>query len=323
MSFTRFRGVSNIGDSTPTERVKTNLINYFNWGFLEIGAYTNVGIPKSGSYGGDESRLRPVNDPYKADGQTWEAFRKDWVWESGIQQQPTQPTQVSGVFVDSVFQATADGNHHIDYTNGQVVFNTAISTTSVVRAEYTHRWVHVYDGDDIPWIKNTQYESHRIDTDKFFNMASGDGSQLMQSRFQLPAVVVETIGGNYTPYQLGLGQYAHIEVILHIVTEDGNTGNKLADILAEQGAGEAGKTIFMFNPDLLAISGTFPLNWQGAIASGDKKTFPELVIPVEDGGFRWRKLRMHSSNKQKTNKISQNLYITPVRMTTEVVLSLI
>lgn len=323
MSFTRFRGITNIGDSTVTERIKTNLINYFNWGFLETGAYTNVNIPQSGAYGGDESRLRPVNDPYRTDGQTWEMFRKDLVWESGIQQHSTQPIQVSGVFVDNVFHPTSGGDHYVDYINGQIVFNTAISTTSVVRAEYTHRWVHIYDGDDIPWIRNTQFESHRIDTDKFFNMASGDRSQLAQSRFQLPAVVVETVGSKYTPFQLGLGQYANTDVILHIVTEDGNTGDKLADVLAEQGAGEAGKTIFMFNPDLLAISGGFPLNFRGQLASGDKKTFPELVIPVEDGGFRWRKLRMHSSNKQKTNRIHQNLYITPVRITTEVFLSLI
>ena len=323
MSFTRFRGTSNIGDSTASERVKTNLINYFNWGFLQVGAYFNVNIPQSGSYGGDESRLRPVNDPYRTDGQTWEGFRKDWVWESGVGQQPTQPIQVSGVFVNSVFHATSGGDHYVDYINGQIVFDTAISTTSVVRAEHSHRWIHLYDGNDIPWIRDTHFESMRIDTDSFFNMASGDRSQLVQSRFQLPAVVVETVGGDYTPYQLGLGQYAYIDVVLHVVTEDGNTGTKIADILAEQGAGEAGKTIFMFNPDLLAISGTFPLNWQGAIASGDKKTFPELVIPVEDGGFRWRKLRMHDSKKQKTNKIHQNLYITPVRMTTEVVLSLI
>ena len=323
MSFTRFRGITNIGDSTVTERIKTNLINYFNWGFLEVGAYFNHNIPQSGAYGGDESMLRPVNDPYRTDGQTWEGFRKDWVWESGITQQPTQPLQVSGVFVDSVFQATSGGDHYVDYINGQIVFNTAIPTTSVVRTEYSHRWIHVYDGDDIPWIKETQYESFRIDTDSFFNMASGDRSTLAQSRFQLPAVIVETVGSTYTPYQLGLGQYAHIDVIFHVVTEDGNTGDKISDVIAEAGAGEAGKTIFMFNPDLMAISGTFPLDFRGAIASGDKKTFPELVIPVEDGGFRWRKLRMHDSRKQKTNKIHQNLYITPVRMTTEVVLSLI
>lgn len=323
MSFTSFRGTSNnIGDSTATERVKINLINYFNWGFLGIGAYHNVTIPTSGAYGGDESRLRPVNDPYRTDGQTWEGHRKNWVWESGVEQ-TTQPIQVSGVFVNNVFHPTSGGDHYVDYINGQIIFNTAISTTSVVRAEHSNRWVHIYDGDDVPWIKETQFRSHRIDTNKFFNMSSGDRSQLAQSRLQLPAVIVETVDGDYSPYQIGLGHNSKTDVIFHIMTEDGNTGKKLADRVAEQGAGPAGKTIFMFNPDLLALSGTFPLDWRGSIASGDKKTFPELVIPVEDGGFRWRKLRMYDSRKQKTSQVHQNLYITPVRMSTEVILSLI
>lgn len=322
MSFTNFRGASNIGDSTPSSRIKTNLINFFNWGFINIGGYQNVNIPKSGVYGGDESRLRPVQDPYKTNGQVWEAFRKDWVWESGVSQ-PVQPIQVSGVFVDNVFYPTASGDHYVDYVNGQIVFNSAISTSAVVRTEYSHRWIHIYDGDDVPWLKATQFRSHRIDTDKFFNSGSGDRSILAQSRVQLPAIIVEMVEGNYEPYQLGLGQYARNDVIFHIMAEDGDTVDKLADIVAEQGAGFSGKTIFMFNPDLVAISGTFPLNWNGSIASGDKKTFPELVIPVENGGFRWRKLRLYDANKQKQNKIHQNLYIKPVRMSTEVVLSLI
>ncbi len=319
---TVFRGITNIGDSTATERIKTNLINYFNWSFLQVGAYFNINIPQSGAYGGDESRLRPVSDPYRTDGQTWEGFRKDWVWESGVAKSPN-PIQVSGVFVNDTFHPTSGGDHYVDYINGQIVFDTAIATTAIVRTEHSVRWIHFYDGDDIPWIKETQFESHRIDPDSFFNIGSGDRSQLAQTRLQLPAVIVETVDGHYVPFQLGLGQYSYTDIIFHIVAEDGNTADKLGDAIAEQGAGEAGKSIFMFNPDLIALSGTFPLNWQGAIASGDKKTFPELVIPAEDGGFRWRKLRMFDSRRQKTNKINQNLYIKPVRMTTEVFLSLI
>ena len=318
---TVFRGVPSIGDSQPTEKIKIGLINYFNWSFLQVGAYFNVNIPQSGAYGGDESRLRPVNSPYYTDGQVWESFRKDWVWESGVSQ-TTKPIQVSGVFVDNVFKPTSGVDFNLDYINGQVVFNTAVATTATVRAEYSPRWVHIYDGNDIPWVRETQFESHRIDADSFLNMASGGLSQLSQTRMQLPAIVVEMVEGRYTPYQLGLGHYSLNDAIFHVIAEDGNTVDKLADIVAKQGAGESGKSIFIFDPDLLAISGTFPLNFQGSITSG-AKTFPQLVVPVEEGGFRWKKLRMFDSVKQKTTKVSQNLYVKPVRMTTEVILSLI
>lgn len=313
---TTFKGFAQIGDSSLEETIKVNLIHYLNWGWIDKGAYFNVTIPQSGSFGGDESRFRPVKSPYYTNGQVWESFRKNWVWESGINQ-PVQPIQVSGVFVNAAFQPIGS-THHVDYVNGQIIFDTAISTASVVRAEYSYRWINAYDGNSVPWFREAQFSSQRINTNKFFNIGSGDLSSMAQSRVQLPAVVVELVGGSYAPYEIGLGQYAYNDVIFHVMAEDGNTADKLADYLSQQNE----KTIFLFNVDLLAESGTFPLNFQGSIASG-AKVYPDLVIPVENGGYRWRKMRFFDANKQRTNKIHNNLYVKPVRMTTEVVLPLV
>jgi hypothetical protein len=313
-SATTFKGFNNIGDSSPTELIKTSLVYWLNHGFVDKGAYFNVNIPTSGEYGGSEHQLRPVQEPGMTDGRVWESFRSDWVWESGLSQ-PTQPIRVSGAFVGNTFHVAGD-DHYVDYVNGQIVFDTAIATTSVVTAEYSFRWIHAYDGSEIPWFRETQFSSQRIDTDTFLNGGSGDLSTLSRTRMQLPAVVMELVDATMSPRQLGLGQWLHQDVIFHVIAEDGNTADKIADYLSQQND----KTIYLFNSDLVADSGTFPLDYRGSVASG-AKTYPQLVEAVEDGGFRWRKLRFSDVRKQRTNVVNQNLHIKPVRFTTEVALT--
>lgn len=319
MSFTRFKGVTAIGDYSSAEQIKTNLVHFLNWSFLEIGAYFNIYIPQSGAYGGDESRLRMVSDPYYTDGQVWEGFRSNWVWESGVNQS-IEPIQVSGVFVDNTFFDVTDGNITVDYLNGRIIFDTAQSSSAVVRAEHSPRWISVYDANDVPWYRQTQYSSQRIDT-KFFLTGSGDRHSLAQTRVQLPAIVVEMGNSDSEPYSIGFGHNIYEDVTFHVISQHGPDAERIADILFKQGA-NTGKTIFGFDLDLVRESGAFPLNYQGAIASG-AKTFPELVVPVEDGGFRWTKIRLFNSRKESQQVINQELYIRPVTMTSEVVLALV
>lgn len=321
MSADRFKGVNNWGDSTLTDRLKTNFKYFLDWAFVDIGAYFNVNIPQSGAYGGDESRLIPIRDRRRSRSsatatRVWEGFRGNWVWESGVEQ-PTQPIQVSGVYVDGVFQALGDG-HYVDYINGRVIFDTAVPTTSTVTAEYSFKIVNVLDANDIPWFRNTQFESFRIDTNKDYNYASGERANLGEVKVELPAVAVEVGGGDYRPFQIGGGQYAYTDIVLHVIGENGSDVDKIADILADQSL----KTFYLFNPDQVSESGAWPLNYQGAIASG-AKTYPDMIKPSEEGGYRWRTIRITDAEREKQNKINDNLYIRPVRLTTEVVLTTI
>ena len=52
-----------IGQSTLSPQLKSNVITFFNWGLLGKGAFFNVSLSQAGPYGGDESRLRLVDDP--------------------------------------------------------------------------------------------------------------------------------------------------------------------------------------------------------------------------------------------------------------------
>jgi hypothetical protein len=142
-TYTRLKGIQNINDSTLCDQLESNLIEFFNWGLLCIGGFANAATGVVGVVGGDVSRLRPVIDPGYTDGQVWEGFRQNWVWESGIEY-PVQPVQVSGVYVNGMFypsNSVGQYAHHVNYPWGRIVFDTALPLTSVVQANYSYRLI--------------------------------------------------------------------------------------------------------------------------------------------------------------------------------------
>ncbi len=82
--YTKFKAVTNIGDTFVMDELENNLKVYFDWAFLQIGGWFDVDIPTSGAFGGDFSQLRLVHDDSYTDGQVWQGARKDWVWETGV-----------------------------------------------------------------------------------------------------------------------------------------------------------------------------------------------------------------------------------------------
>ena len=83
--------------------------------------------------------------------------------------------------------------HHIDYPNGRVVFDTAISTTSEVTAEFSYKQVKIVRATD-DFFREVQYRSERADED-FTLAGSGDWSQLSETRLQLPVIAIEVLKG--------------------------------------------------------------------------------------------------------------------------------
>jgi len=319
MAVYNFKGYSNISEPSVTEVVEDNIVTYIDWCFLQLGAFFNIEIPSSGAFGGDRHKLRCVNDPRYNDGQVWEAYRKNWVWQSGLSTS-TQPVSISGVFVDDTFIPKGSG-YHVNYKNGQVIFDTAISTTSTVKTEYSHKWIDVVGAAQVPWFRRGQTRSFRVD-DSLLIVNSGAWNELADTRLQLPVIAVEAVGRNYSGYQLGGGQWSRPQVILHIITEEPQTAKKLASILADQN--EA--TIYMFDPGLMASENRFPLDYRGEIASG-ALSYPDLVAPTGMGGFRYTKkaqggkLRIYDAQEQETDQIHENVYHSKVRWSTEVILA--
>jgi hypothetical protein len=309
--YTVFKGVDDISDPMLTEVIGTNFYFFLNWGFLEVGSYFNVRIPTSGAYGGTEHRLRPIKDRSFANGQVWGSFHGQWVWESGTRYDD-QPIRVSGVYVNGTFTPV----NYVDYARGRVVLNSGISTTSNVTAEYTYRYINIYDANDVPWSRNVQYNTFRSDDNQYLMYESGKWANLGDTSVHLPAVIYEVQDGSYEPYALGGGTICYNTITCNVVGEDGFIVDKVADILANQWE----KTIFLFDTDYLADSGVYPLDHLGRLNDG-ALCYPRLVEPKEDGGFRWVKLTFDDTKKQVKQKINDNLYNRTVVLETSTVVT--
>jgi hypothetical protein len=317
MGLTSFNGISNIGDDTHGEIIRKSIGAYIDWAFLEAGAYFNVNIGASGVYGGDRSQLRLVKDPRATLGTVWEAYRQNWVYESGINRS-NAPIQISGVYVNNTFLPINSG-YYIDYENGRVVFNTPIATTSTVKVAYSHKWVDV-SIDSSNLNRRVQNNSFRVD-DNFFNQ-SGVRAILAEKQIQLPAIVIEPpVTRDYEGYQLGGNQWCRPDVVLHVFAEDEPTALKIANILSNQING----TIYAINIDRLSQDGKLPLK-----SNGSKNTsginYPQIIAYSGDGGYRnteafqGGQINIITTEEQSNRQVNQNLYHCPVRWTVESVL---
>ena len=319
MGTTSFKGTYNIGESSITEVIEDNLVSYIDWGFLQLGAFFNIQIPSSGAYGGDRHRLRSVADPRYIDGQVWEAYRQNWVWESGINLAPEQPVSISGIYIGNTFYPRGSG-YHIDYRHGQVVLDTAIATNSAIQLEYSHKWVSVVGAAEVPWFRNEQNRSFRVD-DSNFLVGSGLWTELAETRLQLPLIAVEVTDHTYQGYQLGGGQWQRGQVILHVLAENSQIAKRISNILADQSDG----TIFVYSPDQLVTQNKYPLDYRGDLTS-DPLCYPALIASTGDGGFLMEdriangKLRIFDAHAQNHGQLTSNVYHSTVRWATEVIL---
>lgn len=302
---TKFKGVSHIGDSLFTDQLQANLKTFFDWAFLEIGGFYNVYVSQSGVYGGNQSRLRMADDPNYEQGKVWEAFRSDWVWETGIEY-AQQPIRVSGIFINNTFFPANDSTYKVDYPLGRIIFNTPISPSSVVECSYSYRYCQVKTAD-CPWWREIQENSYRVDRSDFLQSGSGAWSTMGQSRIQLPAIIIEPVPATTrTPFELGgLSQTVSQKVLFHIITETPWECGQLHDILT----GQQEKSIILFDKNRMFASGVFPLNEYGS-PNPSGKMYPELIKSNSEGGYGWKKMRFASTESFSSKALSPLFFST-------------
>jgi hypothetical protein len=243
----------------------------------------------------------------------WEAYRKNWVWESGISATTQQPISISGLFINNTFYATGNVSkpYYIDYTNGKIIFNTAISTTSNVQLEYSHKWVEVVPAQGIPFFREIQLGSFRND-DGFQVSNSGGWAQLGETRVQLPTIAVEVL----TPqslqgYQLGGGQWVNNDIVFYVLTENHWECMNIMDSILYQND----RTIHLFNPTSVAISGTFPFNYRNEL---NTNAVPSGMYPNLIDNFFYRQCYIYDSKGSAITQLSPGLYMGTSRCRTQV-----
>ena len=307
---------SHIGYDNLANILEANLKTHYDWIFLTLGGWTSVTIPLSGAYGGEWSRLRPVEDELYTDGQVWEGARKDWVWETGINYVGTDgvtynPTGVGTPTVDSV--ATSDA-YHVNYPLGRIIFDTPISTSSTVQVAHQYRYIQVYRADDAPWWREIQYNSHRVDSAHFLQSVSGDWSVFGTHRVQLPCVIVESVPrGVAGGFQLGDDALeVSRDVLFHVIAESRTDRNNIMDIISLQ----TDKSIWLYNTNT-AID-DYPLDFQGSLTG--TKMYPDFVDETGNGGHRWGEVRMENSTISDIEQIHPTLYEATIRTTMRIVI---
>jgi hypothetical protein len=218
------------------------------------------------------------------------------------------------VQVDSVVSNT--GDYYIDYPLGRIIFNTAISTTATVQAEYSYRGTQVYQADNAQWWHEVQHNSFRPDDEQFTqSVNNGEWSIGANHRVQLPAIVVEAVPrASSRGYQLGDGSLLiKQDVIFHVIAEDRHSRNQLLDICRMQ----QDKTIWLYDTNKISTADAFPLDYRG-MKVGDNM-YPDLVS--ENGGFRWKKCYFSNTIVSAMETPNPYLYAGVVRTTMEIILA--
>ena len=308
MSLTTLKGIDNFADKTMSEIISDNLIEYIDWGLIDKGAFYNVRIPTSGVYSSDRSILRPTNDA-RFSGKVWEAHNKNWIWQSGV-----NAIEISGIFINNTFypkNTVGAYSYYIDYPNGRIVFNTAISTSSTVKLEYSYKIVEITELENVPFFIHIQKQSYRNDISN-----SGERNLTPETRMQLPSIGVETPPIYDTkPYELGTGgRYSYTQVKFHVFGDNPSMCRRLSDILVDQKE----TTIFLFDSNKVADSGAFPLNYRGELSSRPL-TYPQLVNP-ENYGYK-RATIFETEGSNNITQLGPNVFHTVVKCTVETVLT--
>lgn len=300
-------GFNNTQDLGLTNILLENFVLRYDWGFINKGGYYNINTPASGMYGGDKSRLAPVKDPNYADGKVWQSSRMNWVWETGVSVgTPIQPT---GIYVNNTFISSG---YNIDYKNGRVIFDNPVAVSSNIKISHSQKYISVLPASNIPFFKNIQRYSNRVDSNQFLIRGSGDWATLGETRIQLPAIAIEVTPTTDTkPYQLGGGKWMHNNIIYHVITQYGWQLNNILDVIAEQD-----DTSFnLFNPNQALNSGVYPFDASNylrpqALNGG---MYPQLVQ-----NFKYRDCFIFNTSKPEITQLSSDLYYGNIKSTTEV-----
>jgi len=309
-----FKGVNSISEDLLLNILESNFKMFFDWSFLKIGGWLNSTIPNSGTIYGNSNppaQLLLVDDPSYNIGQVWQGIRKDWIWESGIVFNNGSPIDISGLFINNTYSPLSSGSYHINYPEGRVVFNNAITKTSKVKINHSYRYVQVYRASDSPWFNSIQYPSLNNSDSDIKQLSTGEWSIAGNHRIQLPAIVIESVPKSRSrPYEIGNNNlWLEQDIAFYVLAENKNDRNKILDIIRLQ----QDLTILLFNTNTLSQNDKYPLDYNGS-KKNDNLNYPEIISQ-----YLWKKCFIKNINLFEMDTITPNLYQGLARATVEII----
>lgn len=312
----RFMGVDNIGSTQLLNELQNNYKSFLDWGFLNIGGFTNVSIPTVNISNFDLHILKPTKDKNRTDNTVWQSARKDWVYETGISYNGTSPLNISGVYVNSVFYPGPTGNasvgYKINYPEGKIIFNNPLPSSTSVQINYSYRNIQVYKIDEFPLWKELQHRS--LENKPGLSLSDkGDFSIGSEHRTQLPCVILESVPrANNKPFRLGdKSLIIEQDILIHILSDHSFDKNNIIDIVRLQ----EDREIWLYNTNSVIKSGIYPLKYDGSKNINGQN----YNIIVNNDNYRWLKCRM--SKIDISNIIFDNirLYGGVVRVSNQII----
>jgi len=313
----KFKGIFQLSNPGLSNEIENALEMWSDWAFLSIGGWQDVVIPTTGIAGGYNHILRMAEDKARSSGQVWEGFRKDWVHETGVEFDDAatnpDPINITGIQVDGTMYPSGDATYgwYVNYPEGQVVFDSALPTTSDVQANYSFRSVQVYKADNAPWFQQLHLNSFAAESIEFTqDEMTGDWSIGSHHRIQLPAVVIEIVPKmDSKGYELGNGSlWTYQDVLFHVIAENRFDRNNILDVYRLQ----KDKTIWLMDTNEAANSGVLPLDYLGRKVNSIN--YPDLVA-----SYKWKKCHFEEVRVTEVNSLHPNLHEAVVRATLSVV----
>jgi len=312
-SYDSLYGITNFSDMDLGQILRGSVITHFDWGFVNIGAFTNVKLSATNINSADMSRLRLANDSAYTNGRVWETAHNNIVYESGVIN--TQPINISGVYINGNFQSLASGTYKgvVEYKNGRVIFDNAIPTTSVVKMEYSYKTISVVEARNSQIIRQMQFRMFDPNNNNFSQFASGEYNANPSSRISLPLCGIEvTPRLIMVPHELGNKvQRIDMTVIFYAVGENENDVQKILTTVARQKE----SSFFLLDMNLMAKSGVFPLDINGRL-NPSGLLYPDLV---KDNAYRGELVKITNADAGNGNWIANNIYYGTVRTTMETI----
>jgi hypothetical protein len=306
---TTFNHVTDIGHRDNISSLEDNLKSFFDWSFLNIGAFINVNISTNSLDGGDFSKLKPVSgDPTIVYPRVWETARKDWVYETGVSHNGISPYAISGINLNGTFLPAPTGSgaysYNINYPLGRITFNNNISDKSNINLKYSYRLVQVYKSSNSPWWKEVVENS--------YNPSVIQNKESSYNQIQLPAIVIDIAPRSISiPYELGTSTNILVQdVMIHILTENPVQRNNIVDILLKQ----KDKTLNLYDIQKLVKRNKQFINYRGE-PNPNRLNYDQIY---NDQSFYLSKAYIKNSTLSELNSFSNNLYHGVLRLSIEI-----
>jgi hypothetical protein len=311
---TKFKQVYNISEDYLLNIIEGNFKTYFDWAFLNIGAWFDATIDSQSIYGtNSHAKLLYFEDEAYDPGSVWQGIRKDWVWESGVNFNESNPIAISGLYINDSFYPNipGPGAFEIDYPNGRILLDNPINAESNVELNYSYRFVQTYRAIDSPWFSLLQYSSLQTDNKDIVRNSDGDWSIGPNHRFQLPAIIIEAVARSRSrPFEIGSNSLIiEQDITFHILAENKSDRNKLLDILRLQ----QDSVIWLYNTNTLAQDDKYPLDHNGNLKNNP------LMYPNIIDQYKWRKCWIKNVNLFEIDSFHPNMHRGMIRATLEII----